>query len=672
MKKSLLILSLCALLAAELPAQENNAQPWTPARLEHTAGGDDPIGGYNRAVFAVNDFCVKWIVRPVGIAWTTILPRPVIEVIDNMCTNLGYPRRVFSCLGAAEWVGAWDETVRFFVNSTIGIAGMFDPAKHWMHYYSTESDFNRMLEVWGVGPGCTFMFPFTTIVNVRGAAGAILDYAFDGRTYLPYTSWTYVNEVVLAEKDYAKVMLNATDRYHTFRLALLAQERLRRKFYMYHAANDAWEQMKAAKEHPAEPAPDVIPPCPEGVVNPVHIPAYVSQSSMRDTIRALLFRPLKDDDFWYMRLSAFNSDFEKKLEKIRIGAEDNPYEFYFRTHETEKDAPPPDKPAELVLLLPGIGANKESAVPLAMAELLYDSGRSVAIFDSAFTPAFMNTWGRHALPGYLPRDTDRMADMLTAALKHLKETKKIPEDVRVSVVGWSFGGIQTLFLAARKHAQLKAVRYLALNPPVDLDYALSQADSLTRVSASWTQEEAFEKITDALGRALVMQKLPPPAEGSTPALPVQVPLSDDQCRFLTALSFGGCLREILLTQHLRAPLPGLKTGTEMPVRMALLEEIDNVSFGRYVREFLMADADFKSMKYEELAKKSSLRALESELKNAPAVRVIHTADDFLLNAADRAWLSRTFGDRLVWFDRGGHLGNLYTETVRNRIPELLK
>ena len=170
-------------------ARAGEKGPWTPAGLEHALGGEDPIGGYNRVAFAITDYGTRYVVRPLGTVWSTILPRPVLQVIDNFCHNVAYPRHVITCLGSAEWIGAWDETVRFFTNSTIGLGGLFDPARYWFHFYPTESDFGRMFAVWGIGPGCTFLFPICSFVNVRDGAGAVLDYVFDGRTYIPYTSW---------------------------------------------------------------------------------------------------------------------------------------------------------------------------------------------------------------------------------------------------------------------------------------------------------------------------------------------------------------------------------------------------------------------------------------------------------------------------------------------------
>ena len=156
---------------ADAEKPEESAPPahegiWTPSELENSLGGADPIEGFNRAMFSCTDFIMNYFVDPVGRVYTSILPRPVIEKFNNLCVNLEFPARAFSCLFRAEWRGAGDETARFFINTTLGIAGLFDPAAHWFDFYSTESDFGQTFAAWGIGPGCTLILPLMSTLNV--------------------------------------------------------------------------------------------------------------------------------------------------------------------------------------------------------------------------------------------------------------------------------------------------------------------------------------------------------------------------------------------------------------------------------------------------------------------------------------------------------------------------
>ena len=651
--------------------------PWTPAGLEHALGGEDPIGGYNRVAFAITDFGMTWIVRPIGTVWSTILPRPILEGIDNICHNLAYPRHVITCLGTAEWIGAWDETVRFFVNSTLGIGGIFDPAKHWFHFYPTDSDFGRMFAVWGIGPGCTFLFPLCDFANVRDGVGAIFDYAFDGRTYLPYSSWTYLNQVVMAESAYSRALENSEDRYHLFRTAMLARRELIVKLWDYHARNERREMEKIMELADVGPIEDRIPAPVSGIRNPVHIAYYNSDGALLDTMRSVFTGPQEDNDFWYIRLSLFNSDFVEQAEKREIvDLKDNSrrYKYRFWPVGTEKH-PAKDGCKELTFVLPGIGGYGNGNNALAVAELLRNSGRYVVTVDSTFTPAFMENAAWGDLPGYAPRDAKYMKRLLDAITKDLSTGEKAPGPFdRISVVGWSFGGLHTLHLAAlyEKEGSKVPMRFLALNPPADLDYALKKADEFSSVSENWTLQESVERITPVLGAMLLATEKPvPPFDPEKGVAAPKLSISEDQAKFIIALSFRISLRDILLARHLRKPLPALKGGIEKAERMALLEEIDAVTFGRYADEFLLPDCG-EGKAREVLVKETGLRALEKTMKDNPDLRVIHTADDFLLSDADRIWLSDTLGDKLIWMDQGGHLGNLHTKVMREKILSLLE
>ena len=178
---ALILFAGCASTPEPAPAEG----PWTPSELSFALSGNDPVEGFNRSMFAVTDFGMEYVVDPLGRVYTSILPRPAIEKFNNLCVNLEFPARAFSCLGRAEFGGAWDELCRFLINTTVGIAGLFDPAGAWFDIYSTESDFGQMFAAWGIGPGCTFILPFMASLNVRDGAGSIFDMAVDIKTHIP-------------------------------------------------------------------------------------------------------------------------------------------------------------------------------------------------------------------------------------------------------------------------------------------------------------------------------------------------------------------------------------------------------------------------------------------------------------------------------------------------------
>ncbi len=700
---------------ADAEKPEESAPPahegiWTPSELENSLGGADPIEGFNRAMFSCTDFIMNYFVDPVGRVYTSILPRPVIEKFNNLCVNLEFPARAFSCLFRAEWRGAGDETARFFINTTLGIAGLFDPAADWFDLYSTESDFGQTFAAWGIGPGCTLILPLMSTLNVRDTVASIFDMAFDIKTYIPYAGYaTALNRMVIAHRSYSKAVEGSSDAYKSYRELALLRRQLQMKMYFYHAQNQAAAARKekekaeeAVKE--AEESGDaeklaeakktldaLLPPLPDRRTAPkpeeltgnwISIPGYDGQSPLLDTLRVAMFQAQNNDDPWFFRLSFFNSDFTKQCSDRKIYfAEDLPalrYGFWkapekeAKEEEEEKESVP--EPRKLAILLPGIGGNYFGMTTTALAELLHRNGFAVVAIDSTFTWQFMQSTGERRLPGYLPDDAALLRRAIHLVLDELTAAEKI-RDPEVVLLGYSFGALHTLKIAELEAQEntLGIRRYLAINPPVDLDYAMTQADSLSRTGAEWGEAEAVERLSDTGGRvmATMMKSFPvydPDAE-PVPGMSYRAPLDETEAAYLAGLYFRISIRGLLFHAHREWGLT-LDTPYSWGDRNKLYCEIDKVSFREYAERFLVPEHPDNTL--AELFGNSGLRSFEAELRRNPSIRVIHNYDDFLLSPEDRLWLDRTLGPRITWFDRGAHLGNLYVLTVQNKIVELLQ
>ena len=486
-------------------------ETWTLSRIEEKLAGRDPIEGFNRCIFSFNDAVMIYVVRPIGWAYCSLIPKPVMECIDNVCDNLSYPARLITCLGRAEWGGAGDETCRFFINTTLGIAGIFDPAKHWFHFYSTGSNFGQMFASWGIGPGCTLILPFSPAVNIRDNVGVLFDSVFSIKTYLPFTGWTAINSTLLIHPSYESLLSGSRDRYKIYRNAMVLNREIQQDLWTYKTLN----ALRRYEKHPEE-APPPKQPKRESIQKPadmqgifVHVDLmdYLPQNTYNDSIRVLLFQPQKANHYWYLPLSAFNSDFSEKayLRSIRIysDAEKSRYLFWdlpseLKDQEEESGNRLPEK---LAVILPGIGSAYNCSSALAMAELMNNNGYRVVTVDSAFTWRFMESAGRNSLPGFAPRDAANMREYIAAILLSLKEDGMI-EDPEITLIGWSFGGIHTLHIAAleEKEKILNAKRYIALNPPADLDFALRTADSLSNCSDGMNFQEVRDLLVDAGGK----------------------------------------------------------------------------------------------------------------------------------------------------------------------------
>ncbi len=181
----------------------------------------DPIQGYNRAIHGFNDGMYIYALRPTSKGWEFILPSAPRRCLQKFFLNLGMPVRFISCLLQAKIVGAGSELSRFVINTTIGIAGFFDPAKAF-GLPAYPEDFGQAFAVWGMGPGFYFVLPVYGPSSGRDALGKIFDLALNPVTYIPgATILEYVNTTSFVYRDIDDLRAAAIDPYSALRNAYM-------------------------------------------------------------------------------------------------------------------------------------------------------------------------------------------------------------------------------------------------------------------------------------------------------------------------------------------------------------------------------------------------------------------------------------------------------------------
>lgn len=116
------------------------------------------------------------------------------RIVRNFGSNLGQPRVVVNDVLQLRPVHAAENTLRFVINSTIGFAGLFDPAGA-IGLHGRRTDFGETLHVWGVGEGAYQVLPILGPSTQRDTAGIIVD------SFLDPLGW------VLAPVEFAGVAL---------------------------------------------------------------------------------------------------------------------------------------------------------------------------------------------------------------------------------------------------------------------------------------------------------------------------------------------------------------------------------------------------------------------------------------------------------------------------------
>jgi len=143
----------------------------------------DPWENYNRAIFRFNDGLSRMVAEPVGRAWRWTVPDPLRRGIRNVFVNLAFPIRVVNTTLQLKPIATLQETFRFAVNSTFGLAGVFDVATHGWNMPLHREDFGQTLGYWGVGEGPYFMIPIFGPSTVRDTFGLAADVTTGAATF---------------------------------------------------------------------------------------------------------------------------------------------------------------------------------------------------------------------------------------------------------------------------------------------------------------------------------------------------------------------------------------------------------------------------------------------------------------------------------------------------------
>lgn len=191
------------------------------ATTQQADGVNDPWEGYNRVMYSFNDTADRAILKPAAQVYDTVLPDPIQKGVSNFFNNLNEITVIINDLLQFKFGQALDDTGRFLLNSTVGIAGIFDVAGH-AGYESHNEDFGQTLGYWGVDTGPYVVLPIFGPRNVRDTVGLVGDYYTDPVTYLEDTSARNAL-IILQAVDYRanllgteKILDEATDDEYIF------------------------------------------------------------------------------------------------------------------------------------------------------------------------------------------------------------------------------------------------------------------------------------------------------------------------------------------------------------------------------------------------------------------------------------------------------------------------
>ncbi len=573
----------------------------------------DPYEPVNRGIWAFNEGLLKNLVHPSARVYRATLPKPVRGSIRNFQKNITYPGRLVNNLLQGRWTGMKNETLRFLSNSTVGIAGLFDPATRW-GISPSQASFNQTLGKWGWRPEKFIVLPLFGPSDERHATGFFADRALNPLNYLnsPYRSASFLTTYnQLAD------------------LSETAKQLLDIEADSYSIVKYAWTYGSKQQQ------PDL------------ELTGPIDPSSLQ-TLAAVSIAP-KDPKFLAHA---------KKLKvKIPTTRKKLPFHYWLQP-----------QPAPLVYILPGLNAHSLSNLPLALAETLYQQGYSVVSTTSVFHPEFMENASSSELPIYAPADSRDLLIALSEFDKTL--TRKHPDRLtQRALIGLSMGGYLSLNLATLENGQTPQLldfdRYIAINAPVDMVHSARLIDSYMDAPLKWPAAERQARINNAVHKAtangLFSRRKGPP-----------IPFDGIESKYLVGLSFRFGLRDLIYSSESRNNHGVLTERLSKRRREKVYGEIMSFSYQDYFHKIAAPYYQEKGITKKEILRHANLRNKERKLRHHPKVRILTNQNDFLLQKKDLAWLKKNFSrSQLTIFPQGGHLGNLNEPQVEKAILKAL-
>jgi ABC-type transporter lipoprotein component MlaA/pimeloyl-ACP methyl ester carboxylesterase len=597
----------------------------------------DPIEPFNRVMWGFNKGLMTDVIKPTSKVYRFVVVKPVRTGIGHFGKNLTYPGRLINNLLQGKWRGARDESYRFVCNTTVGVAGFFDPATKWK-IPKSDADFGQTFGQWGWKPECFLMLPIFGPSNERDTLGLAADtaanpllyiapYKFDANdplTYLgPYSYFTYTvmyNDLSDSVGEYVRFSQAEMDPYSEVQYA--------------------WTFAR------------------ENRVADFQVKGKQDEASL-ETLESVFFT-FKNPEF----------PGRGKTRSVLIPATGRKLKFTFWLQ--------PGK-ANVVYIVPGLGSHRLAEPSLALAELVYSNGFSAVCVSSPFNSEFMEHASTAAMPAYLPVDGHDLHVALTE-IDHRLHALYPDRLGNRALMGYSMGAFESLYVAAAEPTNpppsdlgkggplIKFDRVVAINTPVRMAYGISKLDEFYRAPLDWPAAERTDDLENTFLKVAALSKL-------TLTPQTSLPFNAIESKFLIGMTFRFMLRDIIFSSQRRNNQGVLQHPIRNLRRTPLYQEILQYSYQDYFEKFAIPyyqTPGHAPLTEEALEKAGDLRTYDAGLRANPNIRIIVNQNDFLLTDEDLAWLHTTFApEQLTVFPQGGHLGNLSNPTVQKAIMAAL-
>jgi phospholipid-binding lipoprotein MlaA len=176
---------------APAPAQHTTAAPVRSVASAASSDIYDPLEPMNRGIYRFNTVLDTILLKPVARIYRTALPVWGRDRVTSFLKNLGEPITWLNSVLQGDSTNAFHAFWRFTINSTFGIAGIFDIAQQ-AGLTETKEDFGQTLGRYGVGSGPYLILPIIGPSSGRDAVGRVADIFSDPFNYILSDDALYV------------------------------------------------------------------------------------------------------------------------------------------------------------------------------------------------------------------------------------------------------------------------------------------------------------------------------------------------------------------------------------------------------------------------------------------------------------------------------------------------
>jgi hypothetical protein len=338
--------------------------------------------------------------------------------------------------------------------------------------------------------------------------------------------------------------------------------------------------------------------------------------------------------------------------------------------------------APLIFVIAGTGSSSYSSSVIFLQKAFYKAGFHVICLSSPTQMNFVVTASATCVPGNIVEDTQDLYRVMTLAWQQVKDRIKVSE---FYLTGYSLGASQAAFVA--KLDEEKRVfnfkKVCMINPAVSMYTSAKILDNmLLEIMPDRNSPEVFDRWLNAMlgkfGEAYRMMGQPPLDhdflyDTYRTLYKTKPPRQEDMAGIIGTV-FQLALRNMIFTSDVMS-----NSGFIVPKNRVLgsadsltdyWKVTGTLSFIDYFNELLYPYFQSKSpgLTKEALIASTSLRSIESYLRNTPKIVLMDNEDDLILTPEDLAFLKNVFGPRAKIYPYGGHLGNMtYKDNIAHMI-----